>query len=397
MKKTIIAIAALSAAGAATAQSNVTMYGLVNVGYAYTKENSTNTAGVKTTKKTIGLKNDAAGDGTSRLGLKGEEALGNGFSATFALEMGFDGATGQFQNGGAFNRVSTVGLKGAFGEVRIGKAGSPMNSFDGTYKAIDYTNAHDTARSYDLARYKADPDNPKYFLFRAEYTDRPTGVFYSGTFSGITVEAALGQSSTSNKAGTNAARKTTTSTYGLGVTYESGPLAAGAALQVDNTKVTGFSAPIAWNPAKEVFEGNLDTSVTSYGVGASYDFTAAKLFVQYKGGKGKAKNFNVADAGKPVELGNGKVEYEQFAVGVSVPFGAATLGAEYAYNQSKVTKSDGEARKSKGNVFAVRAEYALSKRTSLYARAAQFANDKRANSKIKISKQDFTVGLMHKF
>ena len=129
MKKSLIAIAALAAAGAAAAQSSVTMYGQVNTGYEHSKTDIT-IGGVKTTTKTTGFQNDRVK--TSRLGFKGEEALGNGLSATFALEMGFDSANGEFAES-AFNRKATVGLKGAFGEVRVGKDSGTMNSFDGSF------------------------------------------------------------------------------------------------------------------------------------------------------------------------------------------------------------------------------------------------------------------------
>ena len=125
--------------------------------------------------------------------------------------------------------------------------------------------------------------------------------------------------------------------------------------------------------------------MTNYGVGASYDFTVAKVYGQYKGGQYK----NKMPAG-------GKYSYDQFAVGVSAPFGATTLSAEYAYNKAKDT-AGAVSTKYKGNVFAVQAEYAFSKRTSLVARAGQVANWKNETTNDKSSTQEYTVGLRHKF
>ena len=84
MKKSLIAIAALAAAGAAAAQSSVTMYGQVNTSYEYSKVKETNWNGGAGTLvwKNAGFKNDRVN--TSRLGFKGQEALGNGLSAIFA-------------------------------------------------------------------------------------------------------------------------------------------------------------------------------------------------------------------------------------------------------------------------------------------------------------------------
>ena len=349
MKKSLIAIAALAAAGAAAAQSSVTMYGQVNTGYEYSKTDIT-IGGVKATIKTTGFQNDRVKK--SRLGFKGEEALGNGLSATFALEMGFNSADGEFAES-AFNRKATVGLKGAFGEVRIGKDSTPMNEFDGSFKAID--------RTTTLAEQVAGRD--------ASWEGRPTGLFYNGSFSGFDVAAAIGNSSTRVKIDDVTTMKEDTATYGLGMGYNGGAWAVGAAVQLDTEKTLSD-----------------DVKTTNYGVGASYDFNVAKVYGQYKGGQYKNKASTVAD----------KYSYDQFAVGVSAPFGATTLSAEYAYNKAKDT-AGAVSTKYKGNVFAVQAEYAFSKRTSLVARAGQVANWKNKTTNDKSSTQEYTVGLRHKF
>ena len=353
MKKSLIAIAALAAAGAAAAQSSVTMYGQVNTGYEYSKEDITIKDKKTTTKKT-GFQNDQVK--SSRLGFKGEEALGNGLSATFALEMGFDSANGEFAES-AFNRKATVGLKGAFGEVRIGKDSTPMNEFDGSFKAID--------RTTTLAKQVDGKD--------ASWEVRPTGLFYNGSFSGFDVAAAIGNSSTRVKEDGVTNMKKDTATYGLGMGYNGGAWAVGAAVQLDTEKTltSGVSG---------------DVKTTNYGVGASYDFNVAKVYGQYEGGQYKNKASTVAD----------KYSYDQFAVGVSAPFGATTLSAEYAYNKAKDT-AGAVSTKYKGNVFAVQAEYAFSKRTSLVARAGQVANWKNETTNDKSSTQEYTVGLRHKF
>ena len=365
MKKSLIAIAALAAAGAAAAQSSVTMYGQVNTGYEHSKTDIT-IGGVKTTTKTTGFQNDRVN--TSRLGFKGEEALGNGLSATFALEMGFNSADGKFADS-AFNRKATVGLKGAFGEVRIGKDSTPMNEFDGSFKAID--------RTASLAQIDVNNDGEIELKddLDAAFTARPTGLFYNGTFSGVSVSAAIGNNSERTKTEGVTTKKDDSAVYGLGLGYNGGAWAVGAAFQHETAK--GFSSP--------VIEHN--NKVTNYGVGASYDFTVAKLYGQYKGGQYK----NKMPAGD-------KYSYDQFAIGVSAPFGATTLSAEYGYNKAKQTAdTTANVTKFKGNVFAVQAEYAFSKRTSLVARAGQVANWKNETTNDKSSTQEYTVGLRHKF
>jgi len=118
MKKTLIALAAVAATGAAFAQSTVTLFGIVDAGYASVKNSSTPTA--VATKKS-GITN--SGINSSRLGFRGEEDLGGGMKAGFWLET-------QLQNDSdatavTFARRSTVSLMGGFGEVRIGRDYTP--------------------------------------------------------------------------------------------------------------------------------------------------------------------------------------------------------------------------------------------------------------------------------
>ena len=336
MKKTLIAMAALAAAGTVAAQSSVTMYGRVNTGAYYQKKTET-LSGTKTTTTTSGFRNNPAGGGTSRLGFKGSEALGNGLSATFQLEMGFCGATGVFSPGETsvgFNRGATVGFKGAFGEVKVGYSGDPFFNFDGSYKAIDNTSAFDNRVKTASGK-------------NAEYRGRHPGIFYSGTFSDVTVEASVGHSGENKKETGKPDTKTNRSTYGLGLGYASGPLAVGAAVQFDKDK---------------------GTTTTSYGIGATYDFNVAKLYAQYKGGRVKNDSSATVD----------KANYDQYAVGISAPFGATTLAAEYGYNKGKQTH-DAAKTTYNGNVFSVRAQT-----TAMYSLLEHSTNSASAPASMRV-------------
>jgi predicted porin len=86
MKKSLIALAALSTiAGAASAQTSVTVYGNVDLNFG-------NSAGAN------GVKNSAMGESglsSSRIGFKGVEDLGGGLKAEFQLESRLDATTGK--------------------------------------------------------------------------------------------------------------------------------------------------------------------------------------------------------------------------------------------------------------------------------------------------------------
>jgi predicted porin len=109
MKKSLLALAALTAfAGAASAQSSVTMYGRVDLSMG--KNSGTDDA-----------KYLANGSG-SRLGLRGTEDLGGGLSALFNIEHRFDADTGAQTNAARFwTGRSIVGLRGGFGQVVLGR------------------------------------------------------------------------------------------------------------------------------------------------------------------------------------------------------------------------------------------------------------------------------------
>ena len=124
MKKSLLALAVLGAfAGAASAQSSITIYGIADAGIV---AESGNPAG-SVTKLTSGV---SAG---SRLGFRGTEDLGGGLAAIFALETGIlldtgGNAQGQVfanQNGLVFGRQDYVGLTGGFGAVTAGRQYNP--------------------------------------------------------------------------------------------------------------------------------------------------------------------------------------------------------------------------------------------------------------------------------
>ena len=353
MKKSLIAVAALAAVGAASAQSSVTLYGVIDTGYGMeqTKQKlsvgaTANATAFSVTEKrrSVGLMSGNLSG--SRWGLKGQEDLGNGLSAVFNVEAGFDSVNGDFKDGG-FNRRSVVGLKGGFGQVLLGRDYTPMDTIGGG----DYFQASDLVTGDDE--------------FGGLYTARANGIHYSGEFGGVGVKAFVGYNDEKTTVSGVTTRRERTEGYGVGVTYAGGPFMVGAAVQQ--------------------FRNKADVTTTSknteYGIGASYDFTAAKLYTHYI-----ANDFQTPNE-KPLQ---------QFGLGVTVPFGAFTLGGQYAYNYYKA----GTNSKAKGHDFVLQGTYALSKRTDVYARAARVDSWKQKTSGhtvMKTNTDNFAVGIRHRF
>ena len=155
MKKSLFAVAALSAiAGAAQAQSSVTVYGLLDMGYVGANTKAV-TAGGVTTKTQVSQFGQSQ-EQTSRLGFKGTEDLGGGASAFFTVEMGLtpqnpalggatakDGFQSTDQNGGSSldNRQSFAGLKkNGIGQFAFGRQYTPIFNAGAATDASQYAN-----------------------------------------------------------------------------------------------------------------------------------------------------------------------------------------------------------------------------------------------------------------
>jgi predicted porin len=114
MKKTLIALAAVAATGAAFAQSSVTLYGVADVSVA-------KATGAKVAASANGLLNN----GNSRLGVRGTEDLGGGLKASFNFEQGINLATGA-TDANTWQRNAFMALSGGFGELYAGRRLSPQ-------------------------------------------------------------------------------------------------------------------------------------------------------------------------------------------------------------------------------------------------------------------------------
>ena len=251
----------------------------------------------------------------------------------FNYEHGFNSANGAFAGGEA--RRAVVGLQGGFGSVLLGRDKLPL------YRLTEDTSA-DSISDFSTTNLVGEK--------------RTNGVHYAGNFGGVGVSAAVGYDRYDDlTAGTNDTQNTT---YGLGLSYATGPFMVGIA--GEQIKSEGGSPLLTIN--KE----------TNYGIGGTYDFTAAKVFANYLVSDDDAK------AGKDKEAN----------VGVKVPFGAASLVAEVGYN-------DGHGYD--GIDYNVGANYAFSKRTDAYVRAARINDwdDDVGTASGKDTK--YAVGLRHKF
>ena len=268
MKKSLIALAVLAAAGAASAQSSVTLYGRLDAGLVSAKDQISGD-GVTRTKLDSNVLNN------SLWGMKGTEDLGNGLKANFVLEQGMSIDTGAVANpdAGAFHRKATVGLSGDFGSVELGRNYTAYDTLRGATN-----NTADTNMAVTGDVFKAGGD----YTVRTNHSIRFDSNVYSG-FSGA-VAYAFGENKGVNLDSTD--------TLSLHVKYANGPLLVGYAHQTEK-QATGAD--------------------TKYNlVAGSYDFGVAKLNAGFNKGERAAS------------------EDKEYQFGVSAPFGATTVYFGYA-------------------------------------------------------------------
>jgi len=136
-KKICVALAFGAVSGIASAQSSVTLYGLLDVGIEYKNQVPT-TTGNKTNSSQVQMQaGNLLGD---RWGLKGVEDLGGGLKAIFTLESGFLINTGQSSQGGReFGRTSVVGLDSkTWGTVTVGRQKNLAYEYLWTYDPLQF-------------------------------------------------------------------------------------------------------------------------------------------------------------------------------------------------------------------------------------------------------------------
>lgn len=380
MQKKLIALAVAGlVSGGAFAQSNVTIYGIVDVGV----ESGNSGYGSK-------LRVQSGQSAGNRIGFRGEENLGNGITAFFNLEQGFlldngqgssngsltqgsgaasaGGATFASGNSGmnvaqtnsgsyVFNRLAIAGIKGSFGTVQIGRQYSPTfavraavdTSALGTAASMATSNPGTVDRLDNAVMYMS--PNMSGFMVGVGYTSGTENNTNANVFGAACSNAATAAAGDlcNDKSGRG---------WGLLGTYANGPVYVGLAHHRVRTAAT---------PAAAVALGGGDVpDARQWQLGATYDFGVAKL-------AGLWGSHKVTISGM-VHPFNGDLANDArgWALGVSVPMGAhkfiVNLGAQ---NDKLVADKDFK-------FYGVGYEYAMSKRTNLYAAYARVNNDDRA-------------------
>jgi len=359
MKKSLLVLAAIAACGAASAQSTVTLFGVVDAAYrnVANKSVSTNPFGPAYSVKASRTELANSGLSSSRLGFRGVEDLGGGLSASFWLEAPItndDGATGV----SSFTRRSTVSLAGSFGELRLGrdKTATVMNEeqFDpfgdtgiGGSLIIDANEASLSGSGYGSnSTYKRASNMVQYFLPRL-------GGLYGNVAYGLAEQTRL---SPDTAASTNTGRH-----IGGRLGYTTGPFDIAASYAQNDTSFTsGTGAAAVARPGK----------IKTFNLGATYDFGVAKLFGEVSRSKDERNALNIFTTGQDVDLTG-------YLLGVTVPVGPGVIRASYSqvkYDFNRVPVFGVNNADPKASKLALGYVHNLSKRTALYGTVARVSN-----------------------
>jgi len=419
MKKSLFALAAIGAfAGAAQAQSSVTVYGILDVGFqGVTTRGPLSTTQANESKTNITRFSGEGSETTSRLGFRGTEDLGGGTRAFFTAEFQLnptDATLSGNTGNGLFNRQTFVGIgQKGIGQGAVGTQYTPVHMAVGRTdpgqqnnmvgNVVYTTNASQgsgqTATSYTV----------RYNNSLTLQTDRFAGFQVNGIYvnnnSNANTSAEVGAASvvrtgpSVTTAATTNYSQTINSAWGLGVNYVLQKLNVDLAYQASkNTAFTNGAQSGAANPATPQATGiNFPSNVlgTSLGMsqfygGAVYDFGILKAYAQYINAK-YTSNLNsdiyLQRSAQQIGVrGNVTKTIEGWASGGTGRYTSGALNSYTATTRSTANFTG----------YQVGANYWLSKRTNAYA---IFGSTQVSSTSLNISEgaSSYGVGIRHTF
>ncbi|WP_084150817.1 porin [Azohydromonas australica] len=348
MKKILIVLGTVGAfTDVALAQSNVTLYGLVDLSYQHLSSgDSSPLAGQSLNRLADG---SAFGPG-SRWGLRVQEDLGNGLKANVVLESGFAGDTGVSANGGRlFGRQAFISLASAtLGEIRLGRQYAfhdEVTVLNNPYGNSLVTNPAAVANTFATGSIPLFIDAP-----RIDNTVQ----YISPTFYGLRLQAMV------------AAGEGLVDRYqGLKGTFANGPLNLALSYEQSKARVATPGVGAAGDAVNKIWE-----------VGGNYDFGRFKLLGGYQNGKdlttGSAGIITAPATSGGIGtqiatltlpgLAGPATRLKAYTVGALMPVGAGTVALNYT--RTKFENAAGSNR-TLGRIGLV-GTYSLSKLTTVY-------------------------------
>lgn len=386
MKKTLVGLAAAAAMCSASAAS-VTLYGIIDTGFAYNSYNDDNYSTLTdNADNSFGMMSGQSSG--SRFGLKGVEELGNGLTVGFILENGFNSDTGAMGDDRLFNRESSIYIEGGFGKFGMGRLSTLAND-SGTTGLGGYFSSFGTGwgdvgvQSYMQAYRPTRMDNMVYYK--------------TPNFAGAEVWVLYGMGDEEDKTYENESSRDRY--YAAAVTYNNGGLSLYGAVDVLNKASFGTN-----NTADTEDDQITITAAVNYDCGFAKSYLGVHWFdnakavgaSSYDGDWSRLGNF-----GKTT--GYGDANGWSVMAGVDIPLGGGKVKTTLGYLDASSDNEgiDGADADQDLKRFMVGAgyEYYLSKRTTVYMGAGylQDSIDTAQGNSYDPSWVQVNCGLKHKF
>lgn len=334
--KTTLLAMAVSAAAFSVQAAQVSLYGSVSTGVLYQNQASLS-GGEEPQESKDSFTMESGFWGDSIWGITGEEDLGNGWTVGFTLENEFGSDTGEMAgaedsvlfDSQAYLRIGNDKVNFAFGN--IGGLASAGGDFD-LLCAFDPMEA---------------------FVGVAGLGAFASKDFASGNMAVVEVTPMEGfKVSLMGNTGdddSNAKWSDRDHYYGLGVSYENGPLALAAIAEMRK-----YDRLATW-------DANADNDDSwTFTVAAAYDFEVVRPSFVYQHAS-KTREFAAGD------ISEDAYNFDSFMLGATAPLGQGTLRASVQYVKGEndaVSDEEGSA-----TILGLAYTYDMSKRTTLYGAA----------------------------
>jgi predicted porin len=376
MKKLLLAAALALGATVATAQSSVTVFGILDMGYTGATTRSTTSTG--TTKSNLTQFNQS-GSTPSRLGFRGVEDLGGGNSALFMIDMQLypeDAKLSGYTQNGLVNRQTWVGLKNdGVGTTMVGTQFTPI------FKQIlktDPGGANDVVGSVLFPASNASGVTTSAFTVRTSNTLQFQSDTFKG-FSGGLMYSAKNQDTT--QTGANTGGNTNIGGYGISADYTWNKLYATAVYQkLSNENTTTTVTPVATAMTND--NGSNVNDSQQYAA-VTYDFGILKAYANYVNRKATSTlsssnylNRQAQQIGVKGNITPRVTAYATIGNGRYQAFGSGNPTANFVGWQ-------------------VGTEYALSKRSALYSIVGSSQTSSTSSGSAGASQ--YAVGMRHTF
>ena len=310
MQKKLIALTIAGLVStAAFAQSNVTIYGVVDASLESVSANGATTANAN--RGSFGRVNS----NSSYVGLKGTEDLGDGLKALFQFETGFSADTGLYTPAG---RDTYVGLQGNAGTIKLGFFTGASRTIGTTLDLLPGRAGIGSSDSIIGRTINKTGASATFFDTRLSNAIGYTTPSYNG-FTGV-INYAAGEDKTLDNA--NAATQLNGKAHEAGVTYVDGPWYAAYAygkrdtgasqtstatpiitwksnrLGAGYTFAEGHKINFIWDQQKQELIGNTDLKKDAWSLQGLYKVSpAGSLIAAYSKSGDATGNYRASNAG----------------------------------------------------------------------------------------------------